>query len=468
MTELFTIVDFDDWRAQARELLAAGRPPREVDFRAARDRQQRLLAASEGNTTTAVKSATRVPPAFIELAKHVACHRDDDRWNDLYSVLWRLTHDEPRLLDVATDAEVHRLRRREKQVTRDAHKMKAFVRFRKVQDADGELFVAWHRPDHDTLRMVAPFFARRFKGMRWSVLTPYESVVWDMRELKYGPGVPADQAPLDDALEELWKTYYGSIFNPARIKLDMMRREMPARHWRTLPETRIIPELLAEAPRRVESMIQYAARGERGAAAYLPETRELRALAAAAAACRGCDLHARATQTVFGRGPIGAKLMLIGEQPGDQEDLAGEPFVGPAGEVLGEALAAARIARDEVYVTNAVKHFHWEPRGERRLHKKPPARAMASCRPWIEAEFEAVAPRVVVCLGSTAAQVVVGRDTRLTRDRGVFRTTKFCERTLLTWHPSAILRAPDRAAAAMMQEELIRHLRLAAQEAVAA
>jgi DNA polymerase len=471
-----TVADFDAWREAARQLLSRGTPPADAHF-AAPDEGPSLFGADDdavakisaagtpsGGTPTA--AAYRVPKEFLETARLVALHRDPDRYDLLYRLLWRITHGEPHLLEVATDDDVARAARMQKQVTRDAHKAKAFVRFRKVLDPDGaERYVAWHRPDHRILRHVAPFFARRFPAMHWSILTPDESVVWDGTTLEFGPGVPASAAPQGDDLEDLWRTYYGSIFNPARIKLAMMRREMPARHWATLPETQIIPDLLADAPRRVASMIEHARGAERSAADYLPSERTLESLAAAAAACRGCDLHARATQTVFGRGPADARIVLIGEQPGDQEDLAGQPFIGPAGRVLDDAIGAAGLPRDEVYLTNSVKHFHWQPHGKRRMHQKPPARAMAACAPWWQEELAIVRPKALVCLGATAAQVVVGRSNQAARRRGEWLKTQWCDQTLVTWHPSAALRAPDEAERQRIVRELTDHLRMAAEAA---
>ncbi len=176
---------------------------------------------------------------------------------------------------------------------------------------------------------------------------------------------------------------------------------------------------------------------------FFPAHRDLPALARAAQGCTACDLYRNATQAVFGAGPRRAALCLVGEQPGDQEDLAGLPFVGPAGRVLDEGLSEAGIARDEVYVTNAVKHFKWEPRGERRLHKKPTLTEVRACRPWLEAELAAVRPRVVVCLGAVAAQALMGSALRLTRDRGRFFESPWAPWLLATFHPSALLRMPD-------------------------
>ena len=159
--------------------------------------------------------------------------------------------------------------------------------------------------------------------------------------------------------------------------------------------------------------------------------------------CENCDLYVRSTQTVFGEGRANARIMLIGEQPGDQEDKQGRPFVGPAGRLLNHALARAGIDRTDVYVTNAVKHFKWEPRGKRRIHKKPNALEIAACRPWLEAEINAVKPKVVVCLGATAAQALLGRGFRVTQHRGVTLKSAMAPAVMATVHPSAILRAPD-------------------------
>ena len=181
----------------------------------------------------------------------------------------------------------------------------------------------------------------------------------------------------------------------------------------------------------------------RSAAEFVPERPTLPRLRAAAAGCTGCDLYKRATQTVFGEGLVRARVMLVGEQPGNDEDLAGRPFVGPAGRILDRALADAGIDRSDTYVTNAVKHFKWEPRGKRRIHAKPSAAEIGACRAWLEAEIELVQPRVIVCLGATAAQALLGPRFRVTQERGRFVTSALAPYVLATVHPSAVLRAPD-------------------------
>jgi DNA polymerase len=197
------------------------------------------------------------------------------------------------------------------------------------------------------------------------------------------------------------------------------------------------------------------------AADFLPQRRNLAALRRAAAHCEGCDLYLKATQTVFGEGPRSARLLLVGETPGDQEDLQGKPFVGPAGQLLDDALADAGLSRDDVYVTNAVKHFRWEPRGKRRLHKKPSSRQIHACRPWLEAEIEVVKPLVIICLGATAAQSLLGAEFRISRQRGEFLVSQWSKWTLATHHPSAVLRAPDKNDRVRKRGELVDDLRLA-------
>lgn len=176
---------------------------------------------------------------------------------------------------------------------------------------------------------------------------------------------------------------------------------------------------------------------------WLPEKPTLPRLREAAAGCKGCDLWQRGTQTVFGEGSAHARVMMVGEQPGDKEDLQGRPFVGPAGAVLDKALAEAGIDRNDVYVTNIVKHFKWEPRGKRRIHKKPNALEISACRPWLEAEIAVTRPEVVVLLGATAAQGILGRDFRVTQHRGEWVSSDIAPFVLATVHPSSILRAPD-------------------------
>jgi len=219
----------------------------------------------------------------------------------------------------------------------------------------------------------------------------------------------------------------------------------------------------AKAKTRASSAVAKgkATKLDRSAADFLPARLSLPALREAAAGCEGCDLYKRATQTVFGEGARKSDIMIVGEVPGDQEDRAGRPFVGPAGRILDQALEAAGVVRDDVYVTNAVKHFSWEERGKRRLHKKPRRIEVVACRPWLEAEITVVKPKLIVCLGATAAQSLLGASFRITQQRGELLQTPWAPWLTATYHPSAILRAPDDDARETMKEEMIADLRRA-------
>ena len=195
------------------------------------------------------------------------------------------------------------------------------------------------------------------------------------------------------------------------------------------------------------------------AARLIPEHPTLDTARRAAAGCQACELWRTGTQTVFGEGEVEAEVMLVGEQPGDQEDLAGRPFVGPAGAVLDRALDDVGIDRTKVYVTNVVKHFKWQPRGKRRIHAKPNWSEMAACRPWLDTEISLVEPRVLVCLGATAAQALLGRDFRVTRQRGELVESPLAAYVLATVHPSSILRAPDDAAREEQMRDFVEDLR---------
>ena len=448
---------FEDWRETARALIGQQVPPAEVhwiDRRSVSGQQQSdlfetAIESSPDPTPESAPVSINVPAAFLAIARTVSHHRNPARWTLLYRMLWRLTHGEKHLLNVASDDDVIEATRMEKAVRRDAHKMKAFVRFRRVDDPEGERYVAWHRPDHYSLRYTCDFFARRFDVMRWTIMTPDETATWDGHRLSFGPGMPRSEAPDDDDLETLWKTYYANIFNPARIKLKAMQAEMPKKHWSTLPETELIDQMLRDAPTRVERMVRYTDQIAT-AQAYVPEhPSDLETLRNAAAECHGCQLCEHATQTVFGVGPADASLVFIGEQPGEEEDRKGMPFVGPAGRLFGEVLADLGIDRDSVYITNAVKHFKFTRSGKRRLHKKPSAREIAACRPWLDAELDVVRPQRLVCLGATAAHVIFGPNFRLTEQRGQPVRTDHAPWTMATFHPSALLRAGGDVATTM-------------------
>jgi DNA polymerase len=455
---------YEAWHEQARALLAAAIPPEDVVW-AAIEADQPLL---DGAAAPAPKSATgrvTVPRKFVGLAT-LAAHYVPRPWGLLYRVLWRLVRQNRALLDNVLDPDVIELQRIVRAVTHDVERMKAFVRFRAIGPHGGERFVAWHVPDHDVASLVAPHFAKRYPNMRWSIFTPARSVHWDGQEVTSGAGVPASAIPTvdsDRAAEALWRTYYTAAFNPARVNEKKLARDMPERFRERLPEAVAIPALIANAPSRTLALRESS--GGATARALVPETRDLAALRDAARGCTACELHKHATQAVFGEGPASASIVLVGEQPGDSEDRAGRPFVGPAGELLDRALAEAGIVRGEVYVTNAVKHFAWEPRGKRRIHRTPRLSEMRACRPWVEAELAALSPRVVVCLGGTAAQSLLGPQARVNALRGRVHTGySWAPSVVVTLHPAAVLRTEDPATQASAYASLVADLVLARNE----
>lgn len=458
--------DFDEWRTKARALLLAGVDPRDVAWRGEGLFEGVALPPPRDITLPAV------PRTFLDLAAVVLTHSDERRHAVLYRMLWRLTHGEKGLLSIATDDDVIWAHACARQVNRDAHKMKAFVRFREVTTEGGSVYVAWFEPAHDIVRRVAPFFVRRFTGMRWSLLTPSRTAHWDGATLSFGPGASREDAPTDDALEDLWRTYYASIFNPARLKVDAMRREMPVKYWKNLPEARLIPELVRDALPRMQAMVEKQATVPRKkitplqkAANDAPEG-SLAALRRQAQDCRACDLWKPATQTVFGEGPAHARVVVIGEQPGDQEDLAGKPFVGPAGQLFDRALGEAGVPRDKLYVTNTVKHFKFEPRGKMRLHKRANAEEQAACRRWLAAEIDRIRPGALVCLGAMAAHAVFGASFKLMEQRGQWIELPDGRKAMATMHPSYLLRLPDPAARERAYADFVRDLSLITPELV--
>jgi DNA polymerase len=430
--------DFEGWRDAARALVQARVPPSEVVWQAGE-------APSDlfGDEAVLESAAPRikVPRQFIDLAQTVILHSDPERFALLYTLLGHAD----RLNDPA-DPLVARLEGMAKSVRRDIHKMRAFVRFREVRDAPfpgtGEQvrFVAWFEPEHHIVRANARFFVDRFASMRWSILTPELSLHWDGETLAEGPGATRADAPQGDPVEDVWKTYYSSIFNPARLKTGAMLKEMPRKYWKNMPETALVPGLIAGARARETAMVQTAVLGGNIAGAWEKLRDE-------ASACTRCPLYKDATQTVFGEGPIDARMMVVGEQPGDQEDLAGRPFIGPAGQMFDRAIAEAGIDRAGLYVTNAVKHFKFERRGKRRIHDKANAGEITACRWWYEQERLLLKPEVTVALGATAARQMLGKAVTITATRG--RAIKLAEGGLgwVTIHPSFLLRMPDKARA---------------------
>ena len=431
--------EFDDWRAVVRRLLAAQVAPEQVVWSEEGD----LLAQSVDPQSLRPLGAStpRVPRRFVELADKAFLHNDPARLGLLYRIVWRLQA-QPELLADGADTDIRRLEDLARAVRRDIHKMRAFVRFRALCEPDGgERFVAWFEPQHDILRANAAFFVNRFAAMRWSILTPQGSLHWDGDVLLEGPPARREDAPGGDPTEELWRTYFASIFNPARLKVGAMVKEMPKRYWKNMPEAGLIPGLIAGAQAREARMVAtggdaFAAQPAPGSLAEVAEQIEI---------CRRCPIGCNGTHAVAGEGPAKARLMIVGEQPGDQEEHAGRPFVGPAGQVLTAALERAGIDRGAAYVTNAVKHFKHTLRGKRRLHQNPTASEIDHCRWWLDREREIVRPQLVLTLGGSALRGLTGRTQSISQVRGQARDLADGSELWPTIHPSYLLRLDGEA-----------------------
>ena len=450
--------DLDGFRDAARRLVGADIAPGRVAWNPGG--QPSLFADAVPRSAAPLM----LPKRAAELIRLVVCHSDPERYGRLYTLIWRLTRGERALLEVASDPLVHRLDLMAKAVRRDLHKMHAFVRFRRLETAEGERFVAWFEPDHFIVEATAGFFVDRFRGMDWAILTPKGSLHWDRTRLAVGPSAERPTMPEGDGFERGWLDYYEATFNPARVNPDLMRREMPTRYWKNLPEAALIPGLIQDAPARAQALV------DREAAS--PRKRDpVKAVAAMAeqapgtlAALNRIIAESRppapfSPRAVLGEGPMGAAIALVGEQPGDQEDLEGRPFVGPAGQLLDRALAGAGLSRRGLYVTNAVKHFKHELRGKRRLHKTPTAGEVKHYRWWLQQELRLVRPSLVVALGATATLALAGRPLPIISNRGPARFDEWPG--FITVHPSYLLRLPDPAVQREAYAAFVRDLRQA-------
>jgi len=437
--------DFDGWRAQCRGLLRLGAKPADVVWQVGAQRTD--LFSNPDSKIAAAPIA--VPKGFAELSRSVICHNDPARFGLLFQLLIDLKAGRRHMGDRA-DPLLRKLDIMAKTVRRDIHKMRAFVRFRRIEEEGDEHFIAWFEPEHHIVRANASFFIRRFGGMRWSILTPALSIHWDKNILLEGPAARKEDAPSQDAIEAQWKTYYGSTFNPARLKVKAMLKEMPKKYWHNMPETALISELIQSARNRELAMI------EKEIAASVADT--LATLQAEAGRCRRCPLFGPATQIVFGEGPERARLMFVGEQPGDQEDMQGRPFVGPAGQIFDAALAQAGLDRAQAYVTNAVKHFKFKPEGKRRIHERPNISEVNHCRWWLKREIEILQPDLIIALGATAARSLTGRNVAITKSRGSILESEEGVPVLVTIHPSYLLRLPDAEMAAQERRNFVADL----------
>jgi len=458
--------EFGEWRDAARKLIQNNINPSDVNW-SAKSGSASLFKFSERRVADLPEGQSEIKTSaeFVGIAKRVICHSDPERFARLYRILHRLQADKT-LIHNTVDPDIIWMTTCDKAVRRDRHKMHAFVRFRKVGIGryHREQYAAWFEPSHYITELSTPFFMRRFPNMDWVIVTPHCTATWDGQDLKFSQGGKKSDVPPDDAVEDQWKTYFNSIFNPARLKVGAMMSEMPKKYWKNMPEAVDIPEMIAKARSREMAMRQHGVTQPNTLAATLSAQKKKASIRPAEItmlshakreiqSCQRCELYCHASQAVFGEGPDNARLMIIGEQPGDQEDIAGRPFVGPAGQLLNSALEEVGIDRNEAYVTNAVKHFKFKLRGKRRIHQRPTAREIDHCRWWLETERKLVKPDIILALGSSAARAVIGKTVKISDMRG--RPHKLTDSTLayISVHPSYLLRisnpeifAPERNA----------------------
>ncbi len=404
--------DWDGWRQATRALVLAGVPPADVAW----------FVGAGGDKLPAGSGSFGVSRTLVALAQMAIQARVPGRFALLH-----------RLVAAADDAVMAEARGLALAVRAEAHRMRTQLRYLPL----GERYVGWYAPRHFVLEANARLLARRFPGFAVSVLTPDGSAHWQGGEPVFGAGAdPADDA----ALARLWRERGSEILAAARP-------------GSTLPAA----EELDEDPRPPDRPAVGPVVMARGVSATLDTA------SADAATCTRCALAGPATQTVFGEGPGDARLMFVGEQAGDQEDIIGRPFVGPAGQLLDRALEEAGIDRRGAYVTNAVKHFKFAPRGTRRIHEKPVAGEIAACSVWLDQERAVLRPQLIVLLGATAAQAVLGRQVTIGRERGRPISLADGQSVFVTVHPSYLLRLPDAESKAREYRNFVADLRRAAE-----
>jgi DNA polymerase len=449
---------FTAWRAASLKALGEGLAPEAIEWRVEQPPElqqgQTLFDYGESSADATVMPATVAVHISKELAALIhdcALHCEPQRWAFLYKVLWRWQQGD-RSVASAADEDGAQLYRMAKSVRHAKHDMIAYVRFRQQPlTARPPEYIAWYEPEHDVLAWAAEHFAQRMGRSSWMITTPRGAALWDGQQLhlERRHALPGEHhADTADEAEALWLTYYRSTFNPARLNEAALEQHMPVRFWKGLPEGHLIPTMISEAKSGARRLAQASAVGALGGKSIPVEAevaQPARESPSSLDACRRCDLWRDATQAVGSSGPNDARIMLIGEQPGDQEDLSGQPFVGPAGQLLDIAIKRAGLSRERVYLTNAVKHFKWEPRGKRRLHKTPGQREVEACSYWLERELKTVRPAVIVALGATALNALL-RERASLRDYVDAPFELAGGWGIATYHPSFALRQPNEAA----------------------
>nr|WP_294555414.1 UdgX family uracil-DNA binding protein [uncultured Rhodopila sp.] len=412
--------DWDGWRQAARRLVLAGIEPAELSW-------------SVGGGPAPLPDASgsfNVSRALVSLASLAFQAREPERFGLLYSLVWR-SHAGEKLLEDGGDADLLLARRLALAVRADAHRMRTNLRFLPVDR--GARFLGWYAPAHFVLEANAQLMARRFPDLAFSIATPDGAAHWDGAALRFGSGLR--QAEDDEALQAWWDRHGAALLEQAAAGTSVPEAE-------DLDEIPRPPDLPALGP------------------VVLPAVTDAVLIRAGkdAASCQRCPLFGPATQMVFGEGPADSPAMFVGEQPGDQEDVIGRPFVGPAGQMMDRAMQEAGIDRRAVYVTNSVKHFKFVQRGRRRIHQTPEVPEIQACGGWLDIERDRVRPRLLVLMGGSAARAVMGRAVTISRERGRPILLPDGQTAFVTVHPSYLLRLPDAASKAREYAAFVRDM----------
>jgi uracil-DNA glycosylase family protein len=419
--ELAHETDWIGWRGAARGFLLAGVEPAALTW---------TTGGGGGDPVPAIEGGFTLPRGLVGLLAQAFQAREPERFGLLYTLVWRAHHGGFSVGD-DTDPDGRIARRWAHAVRADAHRMRTHLRFAPVTCREEARFLGWYQPDHFVLESNARLMARRDPASRFTIVTPDGLAHWDGSALRFGAGLkdPGD----DETLLSWWDAHQETILAAAHDGDGLAEAEDLDEVPRAPARPPIGPVVLPARP--VGGSLAWAAQG-----------------------CERCALHGPATQTVSGEGPRGARVMFIGEQPGDQEDIIGRPFVGPAGQLLDEALEAAGIDRRLIYITNAVKHFKFVTRGRRRVHQSPSSAEIEICRFWLDAERDAVKPALIVLMGGSAGRAVLGRPVAVMRERGRPFALPDGTAAIVTVHPSFLLRVPDEVSRAREHAAFVRDL----------
>jgi probable DNA metabolism protein len=413
--------DWEGWRAATRRMAVAGVPPEELTWTIGH-------ASAEPDEPPATGDGFRVSRALVDLAAVVIQAREPERFGLLYSLVWRTNAGEKPLED-PDDADVRWACALAHSVRAETHRMRAHLRFMPLEDR----LLGWYAPAHFVLEPTARLLARQFPKSVFSILTPDGSAHWDGGEPRFGPG--ARNIGDDDTLRAWWDAHRAALLRDTWGGSNLPEAEAFDKNPRSIDLPPIGPVVLPPVV------------GPDLAATQLE-----------AATCQRCDLHRHATQTVFGEGPANARALFVGEQPGDQEDTIGRPFVGPAGQLLDRAMEEASLDRRGIYITNSVKHFKFTQRGRRRIHQTPDVAEIQACSFWLDVERKHLEPRLLVIMGASAARAVLRRAVTVTRERGRVFAMPNGQMAFITVHPSYLLRIPDEAGKAREYAAFVRDI----------